>query len=506
MNPEPDRPDSPEGSPLATCEIGLVLAELDLAGGAVFWEEAERFTAEARLDPVLEKVVAGFPARRVWVCLDEPQNTGSRAVAALATARWLGGRGLRVIVLDGDEQKPDLTRWSGLGEKEGWVDLLRFGVSLPLCGRALPWTGETSRLLGVGSFCPAGITVAEASELLERLQAAADFVIISAPTGEEGRIWQSAADVVFLGWDRLTRSAAETDLLVADLSGGGSQVEGLICFGPDQAEVAAAIAPPEPIEAVEEEVEEEEEEVAATAEPAGVDEPVPADQPEVARFPQVNWGSPPPPRRRSSPVFWGLAAGLIVVVGAIGFWWFFLAGPPEEPPTRDLARLQPQVPAGPATELETEVAHRPESGQTESDQREPEPVTDRPAELAPVAEAVSEPDREPTAGGESGSPAAVGGQEETPVGSDADPFAVPVGQAGWALHVYSLASQDAADRQIVFLQRMGVRAVWRVTAVPDKGRWFRVYLGSFPSRQAAAEAIPGLQTRLGIDWAMPARF
>jgi len=42
--------------------------------------------------------------------------------------------------------------------------------------------------------------------------------------------------------------------------------------------------------------------------------------------------------------------------------------------------------------------------------------------------------------------------------------------------------------------------------VPGKGLWWRVYVGSFASRQEATRAMPALYEKLRIDWANPTRF
>jgi len=88
---------------------GLTLGELDLAGGSVFWDEVARFTAQAKLEDVLDQAAGGKPVPRVWVILDEPENTASRSAAALALARTMSQREQKVLVMDADDHHPDLS-------------------------------------------------------------------------------------------------------------------------------------------------------------------------------------------------------------------------------------------------------------------------------------------------------------------------------------------------------------------------------------------------------------
>ena len=94
----------------------------------------------------------------------------------------------------------------------------------------------------------------------------------------------------------------------------------------------------------------------------------------------------------------------------------------------------------------------------------------------------------------------------TPGQQTGDPFQAAVGESGWAIHVYSLSDSNRVWRQIASLQQLGIQADWRLLEIPDRGRWYRIYVGSFASRAEATAALPALKERLGIDWAMPARF
>ena len=52
-----------------------------------------------------------------------------------------------------------------------------------------------------------------------------------------------------------------------------------------------------------------------------------------------------------------------------------------------------------------------------------------------------------------------------------------------------------------------VAAAVRIVEIREKGgRWWRVYVGSFPTRSAANAALPALLDRLKASWAEPARI
>jgi hypothetical protein len=87
-----------------------------------------------------------------------------------------------------------------------------------------------------------------------------------------------------------------------------------------------------------------------------------------------------------------------------------------------------------------------------------------------------------------------------------DRFTEPVGQAGWALWLYSLPDSALAKVEIRELQRRGLRAVYRPVQIEDRGEWYRVYVGSFPDRRSAVAAAEPLGAVLDHDWIRPVRF
>lgn len=84
-------------------------------------------------------------------------------------------------------------------------------------------------------------------------------------------------------------------------------------------------------------------------------------------------------------------------------------------------------------------------------------------------------------------------------------YKAPVGQDGWALHLYSVPDSAGAVKECAGLERAGFRAAVRIVEIKEKGgRWWRIYVGSFPSKKAAQAAIPALLDKLKADWAEPA--
>lgn len=89
---------------------------------------------------------------------------------------------------------------------------------------------------------------------------------------------------------------------------------------------------------------------------------------------------------------------------------------------------------------------------------------------------------------------------------DMGPYEEPVGSKGWALHVYSLPDSSGTVKQVRELDRRGFTSAVRIFDLGEKGRWRRIYLGSFASRGEAKEAMPALLENLRVDWAKAERF
>lgn len=501
----------PDGSPAALprFETGLAVAELDLHGGALFWEEVKEFTAGPAAAPLVDRVLKARPLPRIWLFLDEPEQTATRAAAALAAARELGRRRYTALVIDADDHRPDLTRWAGRHEREGWIDLVRYGASLATASVPVPFEEETAaRLLGVGSFCPAQATREEIAWLCARLSSQADFLLIAAPLGPDGEAWLPAAQLRLLCWDRTGRSEAATAALVAGAATAGAALGGLVTFGAPGLE----LLPPPPAPAAGPAAGAAEGGAGEHGEAARLAQPVPAAAAAAAAGPAAAAGSAAARgedddrRRSSSPLPRRLAAVLsvlVVIVGAALAWQIFQPRP----------RLQLSQLAPPSTAPDISRPVAPPPGGAAGGETAVAPGAATAAAGGGVAEAASSV--ADTAVADTAGTAGAGAPPASPVAPasppadaafDLAPFRLPVGRDGWALHVYSLPDSAQAEREVRRLRGLGLTAGWRAVELPGRGRWYRVSLGSFPDRAAAALALPALLRRLDADWGQPVRY
>ncbi len=481
-------------------ETGISPAELDFHGGGFFWEEVRAFTDPSPLAFLVQTALDGPAVPRVWVFLDEPEETTTRAAAALAAARALVARRLNVIVVDADDRHPDLTRWAGRHEREGWIDFVRYGASLAACAVPLPWAGECGRLLGVGSFAPVEATGAEVSWLLSLLGGQADIVLVTAPLGPAGAVWTEVASLRLLCWDRGGREPAQTRQLLTGLAAAGVPADAVIAFG---APGLALLPPPSP-EALAAQLSLERFAAAVAAAAVGDDAAAPVEtgipaEGEVSPAgdgataasppkPVANGGGPPfrPLRGR-----WLAVAGLVAVVATAG-WLATRAPRARVPLASPVAGEDISAPAGAGGAPDTLRA----AAAVESLARAPV-VAD-----STMLAVVDTPLPAPTAPVDT-----VGRMAPSPADSfDPAPFRLPVGRDGWALHVYSQPDSLLAQQQVVTLARSGYTSAWRAVELPGRGRWYRIYMGSFPSRAAAAAALPALLRRLGETWGQVSRY
>jgi cell division protein FtsN len=72
--------------------------------------------------------------------------------------------------------------------------------------------------------------------------------------------------------------------------------------------------------------------------------------------------------------------------------------------------------------------------------------------------------------------------------------------------VQSLPDSALAQQQVATLARLGITARWRAVEIPGKGVWYRVYMGSFASHDAAWQALPGLLRKLSESWGQAVRY
>lgn len=517
-----DKPSFHEAG-LEVLATGLNLAELDLRGGDGLWDEVRRYTRESHLEALADRCLDGRSAPRLWAVMEAPAAGPAAVATALGLAAVLADRGQAVVLLDGDEQEPRLTRWVGRTEQEGWIDMVRFGASLHASSAPLPSDNRRGSVVGVGSFAPTGVTAEEVADLLGRLRHQADDVVMVLPAKLRSQPWLAAAHIRLLCWDLLGRSGADTRTIVAELDRMGGRPTFLVGFGVEEfaaiqdrlSEVPGEVDAAAPV-------------VASTPdEPAIVVDDVPPEAPAPAPEPASPHAEPasddlaaasdvppPPPRRRSSGIFIFTAIAAVACLALVGW---FLAGQlrgTDEPSTPAVAVVAEPVRQEPVVQqpadvvddmLEEPAAEAAEPDVTEVE--EPPAVIDDQPELADA-----QADAQPVAAEPTGPPAQVEAEAEVEVQEaptptfDAAPFRQPVGEAGWALWLYSLPDEATAAREVRQLERRGLVAVTRAVEIKDRGRWHRVYTGSFASRAEATAAAEGLKARLRHDWAVPSRF
>ncbi len=442
-------------------------------------EELARLKVAAGLGEHLDAALAGSSSPRVWLLLHEPGQTHLAALAALEFAAVLSARELAAFVLDGDDRTTTLSRWFGRDATEGWIDLVRYGASVLTAGTALPGDGRTAYLLGVGSYAPTDVSPEETADLVARLRRQADDVLVVAPV-DTAELWGRLADIRLLCLDRARRGGADVVSLCQHLESVGAAPTGLIAWGRDAAP----------------------DEEALPADRGPVDEePVPSDTPEVveaipsqesAEDATATPVSSEKSGRRAggtSGVFWFAAVAAVVIIVAVGAYYLrYLRTPADETtrPTEPVATVTLPVPTtSPDTAATAAATDEPDTEPT------PAVVVADTARALPEPEPASEPVTAPVTA--------------RPV-FDPAPYEVPVGEAGWALHLYSFPDSAGAAAEVAILEGRGLVADIRVVEIAGKGRYHRIYVGSFPDRASARDAMPTLLERLRADWANPVRF
>lgn len=492
------------------CHIGSASAvPAGFEAGPAFWRAVDQLAQGDLLAGRLDELLAGGAVPRTWLLLHEPGQASAGVVAALMLARALQARGQNVLVLDVDESAAALTDWAGRRQTEGWIDVARFGASVPAAAVALPFRGGRGALLGVGSFTPTDVTEDEIISLHARLRHQADDILLVGAVGPEVLPWARRAERRFFCWDRAARTEADLGRVFGPLEAEGVPVTGILGWGPEPPAVDQAPHGDEPQTA--------RLEVAAKPEPWVVPEapivPEPPDAPEPTVSPVAaparTFDEPPPldgevePTRRNPRVFWIAAAAFgAAILASTWYWTNHVRVPPggffEPVATQEPAAGSEGVEPGPGTGASTPVEEPSIAG-------EPAPGADQPR-VAEAGGLASLGDSLPT-GSDAPAPAADRGATADAAPFDRAPYAVPVGRDGWALHVYSLADSASAAQQVAALTGQGFRTAVRIVEIREKGgRWWRIYVGSFPTRAAASAAMPGLLGRLKADWAEPARI
>lgn len=524
-----DAPNDLRVGGLEVLTTGLNLAVLDLHGGDGFWPEVQRYAGESKLDGLIDQCMGGRAAPRVWAFLESPGAGPSAAAAALAVASLLADRGQAVVLLDADEQEPRITRWLGRNEQEGWIDMVRFGASLHSASDPLPSDNRRGSVVGVGSFAPTGVTPEEVTDLLGRLRHQADDLVLVVPAKLRSLPWLEQADIRLLCWDLLARSLNDTQTVLTELDRMGAGPEALLGFGVEEyAAIQGSL--------------QETESSAPEPAPAGEPDRTPSDDPEREPLGLPYGGSEPDPvdetpRRRTSGLFITVAVVATVAVIALAL---FLTGQwrRDDGPQQSVAaariqveRTPPVVEAEPSTpDTPTdggEMAAAPETDPTAAD--DPGAVIGDASDAPTGSDVPPDQDVETTDAGNGADQAMAPHEpepelpvsetetdaapemnaESSPTGDqafDLTPFTAPAAEAGWTLWLFSLPTEADARREVRELQARGLVAEFREVDLAERGRWYRVYSGSFASRDVANAAAEGLKAYLEHDWAIPTRF
>lgn len=559
-----------QGFPGALPEItsGWSAEQLDLMPGEGFWSRIEQIAVKGEMTRGLDIAMQGKSSPRIWLFLHEPGRGDLSAAVAMSFARELAFRDQAALLLDGDDRELALTRWSGRVEAEGWIDLARYGTSVLTSGVPMPFVGRRGYFLGVGSFAPTEVTGEEIDTLVTRLRRQADDLLIVAPADALGRMWAPAASIRILCWDKQTMSAEGAEAVAADLAGADCPLTAVVSFqgsgvaeeklvesvfaevdqaGDKPAEVrhdpeevvlevpsgdSADDVPEDPIAS---RVEEVLDEAGVTPVEDPLDDDEAGDDPGWRDLPlekdafdeadgenEEGWGAPltiPEPESGggTSRVFWVGALAAVVILAAIGVYYFKFVRVPSEgyfKPIDVATETAPPVggAAGESAGGEGTISSEPalagldsvalgdslalaraavDSVLTDPSEEEVDASTNE-----PVVEETVPPAQEATTETTADQPAVF----------DMTPYGEPVGSKGWALHVYSLPDSAGTANQVKDLDRRGFTSAVRIFDLGEKGRWRRIYLGSFASRSEARAAMPALLEKLRVDWAKPERI
>lgn len=502
-------------------------------------EEASRILGAAR--------GGGKNPAQILVVTDIDDDPIARVQAAVQLARAALARGTDVLLVDADIRHVGLSRWLQDRDldSEGLVDVLQYGASVAAARRASSLDGID--VLGVGSYRPdvgSIFTEDDLRRLHAQLRSSANLVIVVAPAYlADGRfqpmLREADSVVLSMHLDRgLSDSLGE---LLAHLGQCELPLGGVFLWaGPDDSErfvddallersrvlprmEAASPFPgrrPEPGEPV---AEEESGSHATAPIPAAhePDEPDPVDEgPSSVRI-STERPRPGARRARSGSASSGLVRTVmsVIALGLVAFivWWAVTWKSVE--PTRP--RIQPPdrpdasgpVAAGGAVDADVDTAKvaaaLPGGGPEAPSDADPAPAGEETAEDATMAGVGRGTDAVQTSRDVEGILAAPVENapglavEDDPVsGPVADPFEAGLRRqdgGDWALHLSSFTTEAEANAERAGLERQGYSAVVRPAVV--KGRqWYRVLVGRFDTRAAAAEFREKAQEKFRSDW------
>lgn len=452
-----------------------------------FWALARAFVTglapDTEVPDVGDREGADHP--RVWLLTHRTGGEETGALAGLVVSGLMARRGRRVLLVDADEAEMTLTRRSRRLFKSGWVDMMRYGSSLDAAAVTVDWEGGKGYFLGMGSYCPPETTAQEVTAWLPQLAGDLDDVVVVVGAAAAAP-WNGSGARVMFTWDRRRDTSAVLDRALADLATRDVPCDQVMACGPVPEPVKVPLAVSEVL-----------------GEEPAADEPVPDPAP-----PAGGGAVPVPPvpaRKHSSGIFRALAlTGLVLVVIVAAAIW----------KATDLGRLaEPGIDESPAPQTVGETPVSTPVVETDTALAFDSPGGIPADSSGTLGQSDAAPDSLPaaTAAVMSDSTVSVPEPEEAVPADPAElwrkvepAFGKTVGQDGWCLHVYSLHDSTSALREIRMIEARNVWAVGAPVVRRDSTRWFRIYVGSFPSRAAADSALPALKWKLKTDWAVPA--
>lgn len=506
------------------------------------WSYAPEFT------PLVQRLLQlrrGGGSFAVAVC----GGAGAAARSAVAAQLAVGftQHGLGTVLVDADPVEPGLGGLVRDPHQEGLVDMVRFGRSCRALLRA-PFPGAPS-LLGMGSFPVFGRMPFEGEAwrgIVHRIALHSEVALYVGPVQIEAGlhpllqvveqvIYVAGADGAEDDVERLRRSTARVAAVAAcalaeperDAGAGLASGTGLGAVAPPRPAAPAAEAAPSPRP-----------EPAATLpelpepEELGAMEPVPDDEEEAAATTPSPWsrkaaaelaslragsedfegvperGDPTRPPEEAKELRQRLGVGetdfsyshhgrysraplylfLLLVVSIGGFLGYAFYRSKQRPPasgTIDDAAAQAGASPGPQAAIDDAAAA---GGGAAPRTAAPSPPTTAAQEPPPAVP----PTQEPAA---SQPPP----QEVAPQQAQPPPVAAAGGDTDYVVHVASYHKIEQANQDIANLRKLGYEARAVRTDLGSKGIWFRVYVGSYPSKAAAEQAREAILKLPGYD-------
>ncbi len=171
-----------------TFQTDIKFDETSLKTGADFWNDIEEIISGESLAPLVSEFLSDSKQKN-WFFIGDKESASVRMIAALAAAKLVCAEGKNVIIVDADGAAL-LSSYADREAVEGWIDMIRYGVSLNYASVKLPWS-ENSRLLGAGSYVPNRPTTDEVLQLDSTLSDQSDIVIYLCDSA--ATVWSAVA-------------------------------------------------------------------------------------------------------------------------------------------------------------------------------------------------------------------------------------------------------------------------------------------------------------------------